>query len=384
MNKIKYILIALVTFFAFQTQTFAYVRVNSDSGLFDPVSSNEISPETIGEQWPNGSYPVLVDNTWLTSFDQVFYLGSGTGTYFNVNADYYVGINSQVRLYSYVNGSRSSIKPANLRCGIGEYREGYDSSYVPEISNFEIEFYEAPSILPNFGGINYLFHIKFNYTQQINKVNFSNQNASCWFERGVDELAAQITGSNLTYNVAFWSRTNNLQYSISEDPLASYLGDMINQNQTIINQNDTMVNQNQTIINQNNQTNQSLEDINSTLNDDTPPNADISSLGNVQGLLKPGPVDSLLNIPAQFLSVVTSSLGGQCKPISGTWVYDQSLTFPCFDQIIWNDFEDTNLLKYLELIPCAFILIVYFKHLYKKVDRATSMNSNSDDEWGVI
>lgn len=144
------------------------------------------------------------------------------------------------------------------------------------------------------------------------------------------------------------------------------------------------INQNQTIINQNNQTNQTLTNINGTLNDDTPPNADISGLGNVQGLLPPGPVDSLLNIPAQFLSIVTSSLSGSCKPLSGTWVYDQPLTFPCFDQIIWKDFKDKTLLNFLELIPCGFILIVYFKHLYKKVERATSLESNSDDEWGVI
>lgn len=130
--------------------------------------------------------------------------------------------------------------------------------------------------------------------------------------------------------------------------------------------------------------NNQVNDINNTLNDDTPPNSDISGLGNVQGLLKPGPVDSLLNIPTEFLSTVVSSFGGQCKPLSGTWVYDKPLTFPCFNEIIWDDFEDDILLKFFELIPCAFILITYFKHLYKKVERATSMSTNSDDEWGVI
>lgn len=138
------------------------------------------------------------------------------------------------------------------------------------------------------------------------------------------------------------------------------------------------------IININNQIKNEITDISSTLNDDTPPSSDISGLGNVQGLLKPGPVDSLLNIPVEFLSIFVSSLGGQCKPLSGTWVYDQPLTFPCFDEIIWNDLKDETLLNFVELIPCAFILIYYFKHLYKKVERATSMETNSDDEWGVI
>lgn len=138
------------------------------------------------------------------------------------------------------------------------------------------------------------------------------------------------------------------------------------------------------IIDQNNQTNKELNDINNTLNDDTPPSADISGLGNVQGLLKPGPVDSLLNIPTEFLSVVVSSLGGQCKPLSGKWVFDQTLTYPCFDEIFWDEVEDETLMKFLELIPSSLILIGYFKHLYKKVERATSMETNSDDEWGVI
>ena len=41
-------------------------------------------------------------------------------------------------------------------------------------------------------------------------------------------------------------------------------------------------------------------------------------------------------------------------------------------------------MTFLQVVPCAFILIKYFKHLYKKVDRAVTMNTTADDEWGVI
>lgn len=119
------------------------------------------------------------------------------------------------------------------------------------------------------------------------------------------------------------------------------------------------------------------------ITDDTAPNSDISSLGTVEGLLPAGPVDSLLNIPLMFLSVITSSLGGQCVPLEGNFVFNSTLSIPCFGDSFYNNVPNT-LMSFINLIPSAFILIMYFKHLYKKVDRAVSMESNADDEWGVI
>lgn len=147
---------------------------------------------------------------------------------------------------------------------------------------------------------------------------------------------------------------------------------------------------NQIIIEQNNITNEKLDKINSELSetndylkDDTEPNADISALGNVQGLLPAGPVDSLLNIPFMFLSVLTSSMGGVCVPMEFTFVFDSKLTLPCFSEQFYNNVPEI-LLNFLSLIPGAWILIKYFKHLYLKVERAVSMDSNADDQWGVI
>lgn len=129
--------------------------------------------------------------------------------------------------------------------------------------------------------------------------------------------------------------------------------------------------------------NNQLKDLNDYLNDNTKPNVDISSLGNVSGLLPAGPIDTLLNIPFNFLSVVVSSLGGVCVPLSGTFVFDSTLTLPCFSEQIYDDIP-ASLMVFINLIPTAFLLIKYFKHLYKKVERATSLESTSDDEWGCI
>lgn len=151
--------------------------------------------------------------------------------------------------------------------------------------------------------------------------------------------------------------------------------------------NDAINNSTNIIINNNNQNTQNIIDsqneIKDFLNNDDPPESDISSLGNVQGLLPPGPVDSLLNIPFKFLSIVISSLGDNCTPLSMNWVFDKTLTLPCFSDSFYNNVPSV-LMIFINLIPSGFILITYFKYLYKKVNRAVSLETTSDDEWGVL
>lgn len=133
------------------------------------------------------------------------------------------------------------------------------------------------------------------------------------------------------------------------------------------------------------QTNEELGEMNDYIQDDTPASTDdidMDSLGTVSGLLPEGPVDSLLNIPFTFLSVLTSSMGGVCVPITGTFVFDSTLSIPCFDSF-YDEVPD-YLMNFINLIPSGFILIMYFKHLYKKVERAVSLQTTTDDEWGVI
>lgn len=158
----------------------------------------------------------------------------------------------------------------------------------------------------------------------------------------------------------------------------------------LINQNDIIIGQNQQQIEEQEKTNEKLDDLKEQeketydyLTDDTPPSSDISALGNVQGLLPPGPVDSLLNIPFKFLSVINSSFGGVCVPLTGEFVYDSTLTLPCFSEMFYDEVP-SYLLNFLSLIPASFILIKYLKHLYKKVDRAVSLETTADDEWGVL
>lgn len=129
--------------------------------------------------------------------------------------------------------------------------------------------------------------------------------------------------------------------------------------------------------------NDTNEDINDFLQDDTPPTFDNSQITTISGLLPAGPVDSLLNIPLKFLTKIVNSLSNHsCSPFTFTFVFNQQFSFPCFSTLYSR--VDNNSKIYLEYIPSGLLLIYYFKHLYKKVDRATAMKTNANDEWGVL
>lgn len=102
------------------------------------------------------------------------------------------------------------------------------------------------------------------------------------------------------------------------------------------------------------------------------------------GLLPPGPLDSILLLPLNIMNSILSSLGGSCTPITAPLPFvDQNLTFPCFgDTIYTGDFAP--LANIVGGVASAFILYGYFKHLYKKVDRAVSLETSEEDEWGVL
>lgn len=213
-------------------------------------------------------------------------------------------------------------------------------------------------------------------------------------------LAFSMTGLNyINDNKIISDYLNSLNSNLIEnqetlDNINENLKNLGFDSQPIIdnqNQNQQQTNDRLDSINENQQqTNEKLDDLNKTqqetndfLKDDTAPESDISGLGNVQGLLPPGPVDNLLNIPFDFLSIVTSSFGGVCVPISGNFVLDQPLTIPCFSELIYDNVP-ASVMVFLELVPTTFMLITYFKHLYKKVSRAVSLETTGDDEWGVL
>lgn len=121
-------------------------------------------------------------------------------------------------------------------------------------------------------------------------------------------------------------------------------------------------------------------------NTETPEAGDIANEGSLPsvGLLPSGPLDSILTLPLNIANSILNSLGGNCTPIVAPLPYvDQNLTFPCMGETIYRG--DFAPLEFLIGGPIAAVMLFYyFKHLYKKVDRAVSLESTDEDEWGIL
>lgn len=244
-------------------------------------------------------------------------------------------------------------------------------------------------------------------SSEISNLKFYNSNYSCNYNDssytgGTIRMVAfnlKTGPGNEFSGYYYWYQVENgslqlVDFVVSSSQFASIESyssqDLINKNSQIINQNNTIINQGQQtndklddLNSKQDKTNQELKNMNDFISDDTEADVDVSSLATVTGLLPAGPVDSLLTIPLKFLSVLSSSFSGTCTPVTMNWVFDSQLTLPCFSDSFYNDVPSA-IMTFLSIVPCAFILITYFKHLYKKVDRAVSMNTTADDEWGVI
>lgn len=308
------------------------------------------------------SYGIIGENTTYTMLEKA--------TTFVHNHVNYARLNvfSSLFLFPNLNYKNGSFYTLNFQYSQG----GYVSTIIDTITKSNL-------VVESFNGSDY---VSGGYTD----LNFSadkNGHISITFKATTDTSSYRI---RIQPGVAIWSNPSTkfdqgvrvfLISANVEDNLSDALLSQIT------NQNEIIINQNQQIIDNSKKATEEQKKTNDFIMDDTAPNSDISSLGNVQGLLPPGPVDSLLNIPFKFLSVIVSSLGDLCVPLSGKFVFNSTLTLPCFTPLFYDKVPD-SLMIFINLIPSAFILINYLKHLYKKVDRAISMETNSDDEWGVL
>lgn len=364
-KKFNLLFIIFISLFVFISKPKAYVLIDSTLGQLKP---SEDSHTNNLQFWSNNYgtlYNVGSDFQTYTSLGQFWYGGAVSGEYLDVVADYYVGIMAigTNTIYNYVPYDNNTLTAENLRCGIGDFRQGFDASYSPQVTDFKVEL--NSSVHENL--YQYQYHIKFKYHQRITPVIKSNTNLNCYFIVPSGKFFLQLKVNSGSARIGYYNSVFN--WSVSDDPNSKLLTE-INNNQIQTNQKlDTL--------------NKGVDDINNFLKDDTEPKSDISSLGNVQGLLPAGPVDTLLNIPFTFLSVVNNSLSGSCVPLTGTFVFNSTLTIPCFGSMFYDNVPE-SLMVFINLIPSAFLLIGYFKHLYKKVDRAVSLETTDDDEWGVL
>lgn len=150
---------------------------------------------------------------------------------------------------------------------------------------------------------------------------------------------------------------------------------------------DIIINQNQNIINNGNATNNKLDNLNKNLTDETSPN--LGGLDNSAGWLKPGPVDSIVNLPLTLLNNLQTNLGNTCNPVTLTLPYiHEDISLPCISAI-YKQIEGLNVwFQSIGIIAAAFILYRYFMYLYNKIDDTLSFRENNmqgyfdDSLWG--
>lgn len=180
-------------------------------------------------------------------------------------------------------------------------------------------------------------------------------------------------------------------YTQKLDQLASQNNTMIGQNNQIIDgigqMKDQMHEDNQAMLDEQKKQTEAINETKDFITDTSEPDSsDIATSDSLPsvGLLPPGPVDSILLLPVNIMNSILSSLGGSCSPIVAPLPFvGENITFPCFGDTIYNG-DFAPLANIIGVVASAFILYGYLKHLYKKVDRATSLETNDEDEWGVL
>ena len=229
-KKILIYIVVILSFFFFIDSVNAYVYVDTTEGQFKPYEATSAikNPDSL---WPNGNN-FSSGSPWLRSIGQYWYGSGGLyGYYLNVSADYYFGIETLTTYtlpnFNWFTSTRNTLTADNLRCGIGSYGTGYDSTYAPVVTNFSVTLESGVSSQVNAHDV---FHVKFNYSQQLSQtVNMNGSNMSCWFETNPsDGLFGQILANNLNAT-RYTSYTEKLTYSLSSSPEYSKLQDIEDQ-----------------------------------------------------------------------------------------------------------------------------------------------------------
>lgn len=240
--------------------------------------------------------------------------------------------------------------------------------------------FSSPNFWIGYGGIN----IEQTVNQEYYKINYQNQVSDPYF-------AAPVFKKNISFKGSFKSKTTGTG-AIIELPFKSpiTIRGIVVDTYGIVNtgsdEGDIINNSTNLIINNNNQNTdkivQGQEDIKDAITSEEAP--DLDSLQDSAGWLKPGPVDSILNLPLSLFQNLTDNLSKSCQPVIATLPYvDKTITLPCvstlYEQIGVQDF-----LNWVGIVVGALILYNYFLKLYQWVDDVLTFRENNWQDWGGV
>ena len=125
--------------------------------------------------------------------------------------------------------------------------------------------------------------------------------------------------------------------------------------------------------------NPSLDNI---LTDESSPDLDI--LGDTSTWLPPGPVDSIIMLPLNFINTIIDKLSGTCSPVNLPIPFMQNkyIVLPCLNTIFENIEGFSTLFNLVGVIGSVYLLYNYFVRFYKWVDDTLSFRENTWQDWG--
>lgn len=139
---------------------------------------------------------------------------------------------------------------------------------------------------------------------------------------------------------------------------------------------------NQEIVDAVKETNQKLDELNQNItSSDVPNKNELSTKLDTTGWLKPGPVDSIINMPLNLINNLLSSLNNNtCSSlvIDIPFLKDKQLTIPCISTI-FEKMGFTDLFNSIGAVASAMILFRYLVGFYKWVDDTLSFR---EQNWG--
>lgn len=186
-----------------------------------------------------------------------------------------------------------------------------------------------------------------------------------------------VDGFSNTYLYSLWSAYNDNPSEVAFKILSVnhdiYTPDMQAQNE--------LNKQNDTIINNQNDIKNGVNDINSSLTDESGPNTD--ALKNSSGWLPAGPLDSLINLPLSLLNNLTTNMSKSCQPVNLPLPFiDKTIQLPCVNTLYAQIDGLSVWINSVSVIAAAFILFHYLMGLYKWVDDTLSFRENNYiDNW---
>lgn len=139
---------------------------------------------------------------------------------------------------------------------------------------------------------------------------------------------------------------------------------------------------NQDVVNAVTETNKKLDELNKNItSSDVPNKNELSTKLDTTGWLKPGPVDSIINMPLNLINNLLSSLNNNtCSSlvIDIPFLKEKQLTIPCISTI-FEKMGFTDLFNSIGAVASAMILFRYLVGFYKWVDDTLSFR---EQNWG--